>query len=72
MMSDTIRMTMPNGQQSAITVETLSDGCIGLGFIRPGQLAQAVKPPRSIAKRLSAAIAKELEGHDAPPKGDTK
>lgn len=60
-MTETILMRMPDGRQSAITVETLDDGCIGLGFIRPGQPAQAVKLPRSIARRLGAAITQEAK-----------
>ena len=61
-MPETIKMTMPSGGKSAITVETLSDGCIGLGFIREGQSAQAIKLPRQIAMRLADAIAKEVRG----------
>lgn len=55
-------MAMPDGNKAAITVETLNDGCIGLGFIRGGQGAQAVKLPRAIAKRLADAIQSELKG----------
>lgn len=61
-MPHTIRMTMPNGDKSAITVETLNDGCIGLGFIRPGQISQAIKLPRTIAAQLAEHIQEELKG----------
>ena len=61
-MPHTISMRMPNGDKSAITVETLNDGCIGLGFIRPGQTSQAIKLPRTIAAQLAEAMVRELKG----------
>lgn len=61
-MPERIDMKMPDGGKSAITVETLSDGCIGLGFVREGQGAQAVKLPRHIASRLADAIQRECMG----------
>lgn len=61
-MGERIDMRMPDGGQSAITVETLNDGCIGLGFIRERQGAQAVRLPRTIAKRLAEAILRECQG----------
>lgn len=60
-MGQIISMTMPDGGKSAITCETLADGCIGLGFIRPGQPAQAVKLPMAIARDLAQVIYHELK-----------
>lgn len=60
-MPDRIDMRMPDGGKSAITVETLSDGSIGLGFIREGQVAQAIKLPRRIARRLGEMIMAEAK-----------
>lgn len=62
-MSTTIRTATKDGQPTgAITVETLSDGCIGLGIVRYGAPAFAAKLPRDIARRLAEALAKELLG----------
>ena len=61
-MAERIDMRMPNGGKSAITVETLSDGNIGLGFCRTGEVAQAVRLSRTIAKRLAEAILRECQG----------
>lgn len=59
-MPDTIRMTMPDGRKSAITVETMPDGTIDIGFIRAGQGAHLVRLPPNIARRLADAIQAEL------------
>lgn len=62
-MSATIRTKTKDGRDTgAITVETLVDGCIGLGFVRVGAPAQAIKLPRDIAEMLAEALTKELRG----------
>ena len=62
-MSQRINTTTPSGEPTgAITVETLSDGAIGLGFVRKGMTAQAIRLPRELARRLSDALIEELKG----------
>lgn len=61
-MGQTINTASPDGKtKGAITVETLSDGAIGLGFVRHGQPAQAIRLPRGLAKLLAEALALELK-----------
>lgn len=62
-MATTIDTTSRDGKiKGAITVETLDDGTIGLGFIREGTGAQAIRLPRQIATLLRDALATELRG----------
>lgn len=62
-MSACIKTTARDGTPTGdITVDTLADGCIGLGFVRTGSPACAFKLPREIADMLAEAIAKELRG----------
>lgn len=62
-MSVRIDTTSRDGKvKGAITVETLSDGAIGLGFVRDGMTAQAIRLPRGLAKQLMEALAAELRG----------
>lgn len=46
----------------AITVETLADGTIGLGFVREGAPAMAIRLPRDITQLLIEALKKEIKG----------
>lgn len=60
-MTATIKTTTKDGAPTgAITVETLSDGAIGLGFVRTGMQAQAIRLPRALAERLCEALTAEL------------
>lgn len=62
-MSTRINTTSRDGKnKGVITVETLSDGTIGIGFARDGYPASAIRMPRDIARLLSEAIAAELRG----------
>lgn len=62
-MSVRIDTTSRDGKvKGAITVETLPDGAIGLGFVREGQAAQAIRLPRNLARQLMEALATELRG----------
>lgn len=62
-MATTIDTTSRDGKiKGAITVETLDDGTIGLGFIREGTGAQAIRLPRQIATLLRNALTAELQG----------
>lgn len=54
--------TQDNKPTGAITVETLSGDAIGIGFVRYGQPAQAIRLSRELAERLAYALALELRG----------
>lgn len=60
-MSATITTTTKEGVPTgAITVETLSDGAIGLGFVRTGMQARSIRLGRALAERLCEALTNEL------------
>lgn len=50
------------GQGGAITVETLDDATICVGFFREGQAAQSIKLSRDLADKLAQALSAELRG----------
>lgn len=63
-------MTRDGRSTGAITVETLSDGAIGIGFVREGMTAQAIRLPRGIARLLADALEQELRDTGVKDRAD--
>ena len=62
-MSTTIKTYTCDGKPTgAITVEALSGDAFGIGFVRDGQPAQAIRLSRELAEKLVHALVHELRG----------
>lgn len=62
-MSTLIQTYTQDGKPTgAITVEALSGDAFGIGFVRHGQPAQAIRLSRDLAEKLADALVLELRG----------